>query len=135
LSIGLFCTALPDSNIPAPTLKTGNAVETCRPNGAVSVLLVHIVATKSNDFVVTDEAMDYPRDWDSLKPEKSPLGHQEDGRTICIHSLAVLPQYQGYGLGRILLMAYIQQMNGAGIADRLALIAHDVGKRVSKFRI
>jgi len=40
--------------------------------------------------------------------------------------VAILPAFQGRGLGRVLMMAYMQQMNGAGIADRLALIAHDV---------
>jgi GNAT superfamily N-acetyltransferase len=54
------------------------------------------------------------------------IGHQEAGRTIVLHSVAVLPQFQGRGLGRVLMLAYVQQMNGAGIADRLALIAHDV---------
>jgi hypothetical protein len=36
------------------------------------------------------------------------------------------PLFKGRGLGRVLMMAYMQQMNGAGIADRLALIARDV---------
>jgi len=70
--------------------------------------------------------MDFPKDWTSEKPETSNLGHQEAGRTIVLHSVAVLPQFQGRGIGRILMMAYMQQMNGAGIADRLALIAHEV---------
>jgi len=69
--------------------------------------------------------MDYPKDWNSEKPEPSSLGHQEAGRTIVLHSVAVLPQFQGRGIGRILMMAYMQQMNGAGIADRLALISHE----------
>jgi ribosomal protein S18 acetylase RimI-like enzyme len=70
--------------------------------------------------------MTYPSDWESDHPTASPLGHQEGGRTIVLHSVAILPHFQGRGLGRILMMAYMQQMNGAGIADRLALIAHDV---------
>lgn len=70
--------------------------------------------------------MDYPKDWNSEHPTKSELGHQEAGRTIVLHSVAILPQFQGKGFGRVLLKAYIQQMGGAGIADRLALIAHDV---------
>jgi ribosomal protein S18 acetylase RimI-like enzyme len=70
--------------------------------------------------------MDFPRDWEGKEVGDVKVGHHEDGRTICIHSLGVLPQYQRSGLGRTLLMAYMQQMNGAGIADRLALIAHEV---------
>jgi len=75
---------------------------------------------------VTDESMDYPKDWNSDHPAHSDVGHQEAGRTIVLHSVAILPQFQGRGIGRVLVMAYMQQMNGAGIADRLALIAHDV---------
>jgi GNAT superfamily N-acetyltransferase len=70
--------------------------------------------------------MDYPRDWDSPHPTPSKVGHQEAGRTIVLHSVAILPHFQGRGLGRVLMQGYIQQMNGAAVADRLALIAHDV---------
>jgi ribosomal protein S18 acetylase RimI-like enzyme len=73
--------------------------------------------------------MDVPEDWESPHPKASNLGHQEAGRTIVIHSVAILPAFQGRGLGRVLMMAYMQQMNGAGIADRLALIAYDVSLR------
>ena len=76
--------------------------------------------------MVTNESMGFPSDWDSEHPAVSNLGHQEGGRTIVLHSVAILPQFQGRGLGRVLMMAYMQQMNGAGIADRLALIVHDV---------
>lgn len=90
--------------------------------------MAHIVATKTTELVVTDDAMDYPRDWETASTVDNKAGHQEDGRTICVHSLAVLPEYQGTGIGRTIMMAYMQQMNGAGIADRLALIAHDVSR-------
>lgn len=69
--------------------------------------------------------MSVPEGWDTSHPPPSPLGHQEGGRTIVLHSVAILPGFQERGLGRTLLMAYIQNINGAGIADRLALIAHD----------
>jgi GNAT superfamily N-acetyltransferase len=117
---------VPDSGIKAETLATGKPVETSRKNGAISVLLGHVVATKTTSPLVTDESMGFPSDWDSESPSPSKLGHQEGGRTIVLHSVAILPQFQGRGLGRVLMMAYMQQMNGAGIADRLALIAHDV---------
>jgi GNAT superfamily N-acetyltransferase len=126
LSLGLFCTATLDSKTPAETLVTGRKVESDRVDGAVGVLLAHIVATMGNDEVVTDEAMDYPRDGDGPHQTAVAVGHQEGGRTICVHSLGVLPRYQGLGLGRTIMTAYMQQMNGAGIADRIALIAHDV---------
>lgn len=102
-------------------------METDRKNGAVSVLLGHVIAAKTNDLTATDNSMSVPEDWDSSHPAPTERGHQETGRTIALHSVAILPEFQARGLGRILMMAYVQNMNGAGIADRLALIAHDVG--------
>lgn len=129
LSLGIFCTATPESNLPAETLATGKPVETCRKNKARSVLLAHVVATKTKDGSATDESMNFPRDWETKKSEdNTQIGHREEGRTICVHSLAVLPAFQKSGIGRTLMMAYMQQMNGAGIADRLALVAHDVSR-------
>ena len=90
------------------------------------MLIGHVVAAKTYDLTATDKSMDYPRDWESSDAKKTDVGHQEAGRTIVLHSVAILPQFQGRGLGRVLMQSYIQQMNGAGIADRLALIAHDV---------
>jgi GNAT superfamily N-acetyltransferase len=121
--LGLFSTVKPGA-MKVATLQAGRPVETGRDD--ISVLLAHVIATRGASNVVTDESMDYPRDWDSPNPIASDAGHREDGRTICIHSLAVIPDFQGIGLGRTLLTAYIQQISGTGIADRIALIAHEV---------
>lgn len=101
-------------------------METSRKNGAISVLIGHVIAAKTNDKTASDDSMGVPEDWKSDHPKPTNLGHQEAGRSIVLHSVAILPKFQGRGLGRVLLMAYRQQMNGAGIADRLVLIAHDV---------
>lgn len=124
--MGIFCTAVPGSDMKAETLATGRPVETGRKNGAVSVLLGHVVSAKTTTPFATDASMDYPRDWAAAAPAPSDLGHQERGRTIVLHSVAVLPRFQRQGLGRILMTSFMQQMSGAGIADRLVLIAHDV---------
>lgn len=77
--------------------------------------------------------MDFPQDWKTNKTtisdEKEPLGHQDVGGTICIHSLAVQPEFQSMGIGSVLLRSYIQRIKDAKIADRLALIAHDDMKK------
>jgi predicted N-acetyltransferase YhbS len=86
-----------------------------------AVLLGHILATKTDSSTVTDNDMAVPAPGE-LDPK---LGHKEHGRTICIHSLAVLPEYQHRGLGKTLVKAYLQRMEGQGVADRVALIAHD----------
>ena len=86
-----------------------------------SVLLGYIVATKTTNPTVTDNDMNIPAS-DSSDPK---LGHKEEGRTICIHSLAVLPQYQRRGLGKTLMKAYIQRMESHDVGNRAALIAHE----------
>lgn len=79
--------------------------------------------------------MDYPKDWKTRKAtipkpgEPEPLGHQDVGGTICIHSLAVKPEYQDMGIGSVLIRSYIQRIKDAKIADRLALLAHDDMKK------
>ena len=130
IGYGIFLTVIPGSDdVEGATLATGRRVETSRQNGAISVLIGHVISTKSTNPVVTDEAMDVPQDWASPTMPASPLGHQEHGRTIAIHSVAILPEFQGRGLGRVLMLSYMQHMNGSGIADNLALIAHDVSCR------
>lgn len=52
-------------------------------------------------------------------------GHQENGRTIAVHSLAVLPAFRNRGLGKIIMKSYQQRIESSGIADRLSLVAHD----------
>lgn len=50
---------------------------------------------------------------------------QQNGRTVTIWSLAVLPTYQRYGLGKTLLRSYQQRISSSGIADRIALLARE----------
>jgi len=86
-----------------------------------AALLGHIVATKTTNSTVTDDDMNVP----GANASDRTVGHREEGRTICIHSLAVLPEYQNRGLGKTLMLAYIQRLESHGIADRIALIAHE----------
>ncbi|OCL09286.1 acyl-CoA N-acyltransferase [Glonium stellatum] len=69
--------------------------------------------------------MALPPQWQSDLNADPHLGHKEDGRTICLHSLAVLPDYQNQGLGKLLVLAYIERMKSSGVADRIALITYD----------
>ena len=75
--------------------------------------------------------MGMPDDWKSRRSslprpgEDEPLGHQEQGGTIALHSLAVAAEHQRKGLGSVLMKAYIQRIKDSKIADRIALLAHD----------
>ncbi|KAF2748781.1 acyl-CoA N-acyltransferase [Sporormia fimetaria CBS 119925] len=91
------------------------------------VLLGHIIATKHSSHLVTDEAMDFPKDWRDkyeLNPS-SGTGHHEDGQTVCLHSLCVHPDFHDRGLGRVLLTAWTQRIRDSGIAQRVALICRE----------
>lgn len=96
------------------------------------VLIAHAIGTKTVNDIVKDEDMDIPDDihhstvpevanWYSDSPR---MGHKEDGRTICLHSLAVLPQYQQKGVGRTLLRSYMQTMLEQKVADRVAILTY-----------
>ncbi|KAI0396372.1 hypothetical protein F5Y17DRAFT_118272 [Xylariaceae sp. FL0594] len=148
LSMGVFCTVVPaiaqTQGWEIETLKTAHPVETDRGDGALSVLLAHIVATRTHEVVVTDGAMDYPRDFKTARSSSSSssssanpqsdgqqqpavpvVGHEENGRTICIHSLAVHPKLQGVGMGRLIVKAYMQQAKNSNLASRIALICQE----------
>jgi len=94
-------------------------------------LVAHIVATRTPAPCVTEASMAVPPHWRSRRSslpgpgEHEPLGHQDMGSTVCIHSLAVAKDYQRLGLGSILLKSYIQRLQDAKCADRIALLAHD----------
>lgn len=51
-----------------------------------------------------------------------PLGHQDSGRTIGIHSVVVHPDYRGKKLASLLLKDYLQKMNQQYVADSIALL-------------
>ncbi|TGJ79099.1 hypothetical protein E0Z10_g9662 [Xylaria hypoxylon] len=127
LCMGVFCTVVPSKieNWEIDTLHTAHTVETGRDDAAVSVLLAHIVATRSNDGVVTDAAMSYPHGNNTARSDGLKTGHQETGRTVCLHSLAVHPKLQGVGMGKLIVKAYMQQIKNSKLADRVALICRE----------
>lgn len=83
------------------------------------VLLGHIVATKTTGLTVSDSDMGLPSDSDPS------LGNKQEGRTVAIHSLAVLPSFQRKGLGTTLMKAYLDRLAKQDVADKAALIAHE----------
>ncbi|KAL8999909.1 MAG: hypothetical protein Q9169_001315 [Polycauliona sp. 2 TL-2023] len=125
LSLGLFSTSGPDGPTAAlPTYTHSRPPDSASPTKR-GTLVAQVIATKCASTTVTDESMEYPADWRTRSSVSARQGHQEHGRTIAIHSLAALPEFKGRGLGKIVMKSYMQRMESSGIADRIALLAHD----------
>jgi len=123
--VGIFTSAGPDStDQQAATAPAARPTESAAPERK-SILLAHAVVTKSRNSTLQDEDMALPSNWPENPQAEPHLGHKEDGRTVCLHSLAVLPRYQRRGLGTILMKAYIERVSQSGVADRIALITHE----------
>lgn len=125
ICLGLFTSARSDSaehDFSVPTAAVAQPVTSDDPERK-SILLAHCVATKSTNSAVLDADMEIPENW-AKSSKFGTVGHNDAGRTICIHSLAVLPSYHGKGLGSTLLKAYIQRIEQSDVADRIALLAH-----------
>ncbi|KAH9869019.1 hypothetical protein J1614_008096 [Plenodomus biglobosus] len=128
LCSGLFTSAYPTSSGPLGTLlksRTTFPSIDSSDSDRKRILLAHIIATKSSSQLVTDAAMDYPQDWKSKYQLTPKIGHNEDGQTICLHSLAVHPDFQKKGFGQVLLKAYVQRIRDSEVAKRISIICRD----------
>ncbi|KAF1843517.1 acetyltransferase [Cucurbitaria berberidis CBS 394.84] len=127
LCSGLFSSAYPTSPGPlgeiikSRTFQSIDASDSDRKR----ILIGHIIATKSSSPLVTDASMDYPKDWQTNYQLTPSTGHNEDGQTVCLHSLCVHPNFSGKGFGQILLKSYVQRIRDAEVAKRIALICRD----------
>jgi hypothetical protein len=126
LCIGLF-----SSTAQEPTPQVQGAYDAARAPDSFSpsnksILIGHVIATMTAADRVTDASMEIPKDT-SVRPsagDKDAAGHNELGRTVVIHSVCILPTFQQTGLGKMILRAYLQRLEGSGIADSAALLAH-----------
>ncbi|KAF9888607.1 hypothetical protein FE257_008539 [Aspergillus nanangensis] len=94
-------------------------------------LIGHVIANRTSFKTATDGSMLMPESWRSLAPhdvslcEGEIIGNDPAGGTVAIHSVAISPEYQGKGVGRALVKAYVQYIREANVvADRIVLIAH-----------
>lgn len=87
----------------------------------------HILATKMLTDTIVDEAMEIPDlDKRGIPVNKSDKrGHQETGRFIGIHAVAIHPDFQRMGLGFVMLKDYVQSLFSLQTADGISIIVHD----------
>jgi GNAT superfamily N-acetyltransferase len=127
LCSGLFSSAYPTTGgLLGDIVKTRNfpSIDSA-DSDRKRILLGHIISTKAISPLVTDDAMDYPKDWKTKYQLSPSTGHSEDGRTVCLHSLCIHPNFARKGLGSILLQSYVQRIKDSGVASRIALICRD----------
>ncbi|KAM0801708.1 hypothetical protein BDR22DRAFT_157652 [Usnea florida] len=106
LCLGLFSSIPPHSpSASVPTYATARPADSSSPD-LKSVLVAMVISTKTVSSTVTDESMEIASNWESNPSNTSIHGHREDGRTIAIHSLSVLPSFQGRGIGKTLMKSY-----------------------------
>jgi len=124
LCLGLFTSAEPGTPAhDAETSPFANAPDSSEPQRK-GVLLAQIIATLTTNELVADEDMEVPENWREGVNVEAGSGHNEKGRTLAIHSFAVLPGYQRRGLGTTLLKAYVQRMVEGEVADRVSIITY-----------
>lgn len=69
--------------------------------------------------------MEIPPDWRTRYQLSPKVGHNEEGETICLHSLCVHPEFHGKGLGSVLLRGWTQRMRDSGMGKRIALLCRE----------
>ncbi|KAH6611883.1 hypothetical protein C7974DRAFT_86306 [Boeremia exigua] len=127
LCTGIFSSAYPTSPGPLGAIqktRTFPSVDS-RDSDRKRILLGHVISTKSSSKLVTDDSMDYPKDFRTKYQLTPSIGHNEDGETVCLHSLCVHPDFASQGLGKMLLTSYVQRIRDSGVARRIALLCRE----------
>lgn len=72
--------------------------------------------------------MQLPANWRNNrdKPQDSAkVGHQPNGGTVALHSLAVCPSHQKLGLGKYLMSRYIEKMREMQAVERISILTYE----------
>lgn len=101
-------------------------------DGGHDRLIGHVIGNRVSGGRITEGSMSMPENWQTLarnaafKVDGEVIGNDPNGASIAIHSVAISPEYQGKGVGKALVAAYIQYIKDAQVlADCIMLIAHD----------
>jgi Acetyltransferase (GNAT) domain len=87
--------------------------------------MAHILATLSHNLAISEDDMALPENWQQANSAHPSVGHKLDGRTLALHSLAVVPELQHTRLGTTLLRSWIQMVKDAKVADRIVLLTYE----------
>ncbi|OKP10237.1 Polyamine N-acetyltransferase 1 [Penicillium subrubescens] len=94
----------------------------------------HVIGARISSNTITEASMGMPENWHSL-PVNEPvivdgqvIGNDPAGENVAVHSVVTIPQFQGKGIGRALVKAYIEYIKEMGSVSgvrSVVLIAHD----------
>ncbi|KAG5954668.1 hypothetical protein E4U58_007519 [Claviceps cyperi] len=88
-------------------------------------LIAHVLSTRSLSVVVTDQDMQLPANWRNKPDDGAKVGHQPNGSTVALHSLAVCPSHQKLGLGKYLMGRYIEKMREMRAVERISILTYE----------
>jgi len=115
LCIGLFTTVHPDDeHAKLPTYATSRSTE--GTDARRTVLVGHVIATLADNERVQDADMSVP------KGPNDSVGNKVGGKTVALHSLAVLPELQKHRIGTTLMKTFIEMMQTSQNVERISLI-------------
>ncbi|KAJ5378038.1 uncharacterized protein N7496_005447 [Penicillium cataractarum] len=93
----------------------------------------HVIGARISSPQITESSMGMPENWQSL-PRHEPVvvngetvGNDPHGGNVAIHSVVTIPEFQGRGIGKAMVKAYIEYIRemGGGNGGSIVLIAHD----------
>lgn len=95
-------------------------------------LIGHVIGNRLSGGRVTEGSILMPENWRTVAHNKAftaegqVIGNDPNGAAIAVHSVAISPEYQGKGVGKALVAAYIQYIKDTNMpAECITLIAHD----------
>ncbi|KAB8235155.1 hypothetical protein ETB97_003847 [Aspergillus alliaceus] len=95
-------------------------------------LIAHVIANRSSSRTIAEGSMQMPPDWQSRSSSEAVvvdgevIGDDPHGMNVAVHSVGVMPRFQGTGVGKSLLRVYVEYIRNSGVrGERIILICHD----------
>jgi GNAT superfamily N-acetyltransferase len=114
-----------------PSLSVGLFIKT---QTGIDQQIGHVIGARTSSNTITEASMGMPENWESLPSDEAVVvdgqvvGNDPMGENVAIHSVVTIPQFQGRGVGKALVRAYIEYIKetqrGSDFRS-IVLIAHD----------